>query len=170
MRIKKRNWRRGTYPPKNESGRADTVLLSSERSSRSVSSGNGACIAAKTVSNSGPSTLKRLISTTRSLRSSTAMMSSTSSVGWSLSRMRRGKDGQTSSVSLAGVSDVQTSRKFRRRADPKTTRRQRRHRGLVSASPLSPFCLHPKLYPHRNRIFLVGLLNSPIRNIRFLSG
>ena len=46
-------------------------------------------------------------------------------------------------------------------------------RGLVTASPLSHFCefhLHPKLYPHRSRIFLVGLLNSPTRNIRFLYG
>ena len=48
-------------------------------------------------------------------------------LGSALSRMRRGKDGQTSSVSLAGVLGVQTSRRLRRRGDPKTTLRHRRH-------------------------------------------
>ena len=41
--------------------------------------------------------------------------------------MVRGKAGQTSSVSLAGVLAVQTSCKSRRRGDPKTRVLQRRH-------------------------------------------
>jgi hypothetical protein len=41
--------------------------------------------------------------------------------------MRRGKGGQTFSVSLAGVFCVQISRKFRRFGDPKTTVLHRLH-------------------------------------------
>ena len=41
--------------------------------------------------------------------------------------MTRGKGGQTSSVSLAGVLFEQTRHRLSRRGDPKTTLRQRRH-------------------------------------------
>ena len=55
-------------------------------------------------------------------------MLSTFSIGWSISqRMTRGKAGQISSVFLAGVLAEHTSCRSRRRGDPKTTIRHRRH-------------------------------------------
>lgn len=121
--------RRGVDPPKNESGTATAVPH--DLSHKVVSSGNGACITARTFSNSGPgmSGMPRPIWCTRSLCSSKATILSTqsSSVRRVPSRMRRSNAGQTSSVSFAGVLEEQTSRKLRRRGDPKTMLRHRRH-------------------------------------------
>ena len=90
---------------------------------RSVSTGNGSSIAAKTFPNAEQSARRRSIHSTRSRRSSTAMMLSTPFL--KLSGMTRGKGGQTSSVSLAGVFSVQRSRRLRRRGDPKPRVRHR---------------------------------------------
>ena len=69
----------------------------------------------------------RSIRRTRLLRSSTATISSTLLIDEAWTLMKRGNAGQTSSVSLAGVLVVQTSCRWRRRGDPKTTFRHRRH-------------------------------------------
>ena len=56
-------------------------------------------------------------------------MTLSTDVSSTLPRMQRGKAGQTSRVSLAGVLVVQRSCRFRLRGDPKTRPLHRRHTG-----------------------------------------
>jgi hypothetical protein len=110
----------GAVPPKYELGSTGPGLSSNLHICRS---GNGSRIAAEFVTYSN-SELIRCVSSighTRSLCSSAAMVLSTldssSSTMISRSRMMRGKGGQISRVSLAGVLGVQRSRGLRRCGD-----------------------------------------------------
>src|SRR6266446_5482593 len=108
-----------------ESGTSGGV--SPKEVSRSVvSCGNGTCIAANTVSNSRFLRPSRSTRHTRLVCPSATTMSTPDDKNIS-PKTRRGKAGQTSSMSLAGVRGVQTSCRFRRRADAKTTFLHRRH-------------------------------------------
>jgi hypothetical protein len=92
-----RDRRRGADPPKNESGTTDTVS-SYDRSAKSISSGNGPCIAAQGFSGCEDGSM---ISDMRSLCASATIMLSRydpSATRAETTRMR-GKGGQTSRVS-----------------------------------------------------------------------
>ncbi len=118
--------RRGADPPRNESGMTGSVS-SSGKSRRSVNSGNGTCITARNSSNCQPEKYERKTSDTRLLCPSAAMTLSMPDNKAILPLTTRGKAGQTSSVSLMGVSGVQRSWRLRRRGDPKTRHRHRLH-------------------------------------------
>jgi hypothetical protein len=124
MPSNSRSFRRGADPPKNESGM--TVAVSNEKSARCLSTGKGFCIAIETSSKWG-TRRRMMIIATRSLRSSTPMTLSNSSVFFIRPLIQRGRGGQTSSVSLAGVLATQKRCRLRRRGDPKTRLRHRRH-------------------------------------------
>src|SRR5712691_2656340 len=134
--------RRGADPPKNVSGSTGTDS-SVDCSNNLVKTGNGLCITWTNFSSTGPPISPMTISDMRSRHSSAAMMFSTPFVSTTEGRYRRyttiGKGGQISSNLLTGVVLVQRSRKSRRRGDPKTTCRHRRH------TCVSGFHLHVKL-------------------------
>ena len=127
MACNLRDRRHGADPPKNESGRNGAVSERDE-SVRSVSSGNGTCIAVQTFSFSicEVITQLRLIWRMRLLCSSTETTLSID-VSVTSSWMRRGNAGQTSRVFPAGVPVVQKRCRFKRRGDPKTRLLHRRH-------------------------------------------
>ena len=110
---------------KNVSGMAGTGSSShsSHRSVKRVKAGNGICIVAKNSKYS----VWRSIRHMRSLCPGAAMLSADVEILPMVLSMTRGKAGQTSRSSLAGVPGIQTSRRLRRRGDPKTTRRHRLH-------------------------------------------
>jgi hypothetical protein len=119
--------RRGADPPKNELGMTGAVSPCDE-SRRSVNSGNDTCIAAKTFSNCQSARPRRKTSHTRLLCPSAAMVLSVLDEVILPSTMR-GKAGQTSNVSLAGV---QQSCRLRRRGDPRTRHLHQQLPGLYS--------------------------------------
>ena len=107
MEFKVKIRRRGADPPKNESGMIGGVS-SSEESRIDVNSGNGCngiCLGAKTSSNCRPARNKKTLHT-RLLCPSAAIMLSVPDE-YKLPLTTRGKAGQTSNVSLAGVLGVQ---------------------------------------------------------------
>ena len=119
MPYKLKFYRLGADLPRNElgmTGSASPVLLY-KSSRRSANSGNGTCIAAKTLSNHRPAGTQRSTRHTRLVCPSAAMMFSVPDNNISPQTMR-GKAGQTSSLSLAGVSGVQyIQRQPRQRVD-----------------------------------------------------
>src|SRR6266853_6622983 len=90
-----RDPRRGADPPKNESEMTGAIP-SVDQSHKSVSTGNGSCIASTILSNSELEKFQRSIRDTRSLSSSAAMTLSTPSTP----SMTIGNSGQISSISL----------------------------------------------------------------------
>src|SRR6266850_7569295 len=117
----------GADPPKNVSGSTDAELSYDSRR-KSFKVGSGCCIAAASCSNAEPLMLLIEICDTRSWRSTAAMTFSTlfSSTMYRQD-MLIGKGGQISSDVLAGVLLVQTSRRSRRRGDPKIAHLHLRH-------------------------------------------
>ena len=103
MECKVRDHRRGADPPKNESGMTGGVSPY-DQSCRSINSGNGTCIDAKTSSNC-QLLMRKSTSCTRLLCPSATVMLLGDKA--KISTMMRGKAGQTSSVSLARVLGVQ---------------------------------------------------------------
>src|SRR6266403_5250171 len=134
-------FRRGADPPKNESGMTGSVSAL-DLSDRYVISGNGTCIAAQTFSHGELLRYSRSMEHTRSLRSSKAMMLSSSDVLRETSLMSRSKAGQMSSASIVRCPGTQTSRRLRRRGDPKTTFLHRRHTCTSDCHASIP-CLYP---------------------------
>ena len=128
MPSKSKVRRRGADPPKKESGMTGAVSPV-EWSRRYVNSGNGTCIAAKTCSNCQFEREKRETTyCTRLLCPSAARMLSVPDEKGVLLSTMRGKAGQTSNLSLAGVSGVQTSRRFKQRGDRRIRLLHRRHK------------------------------------------
>jgi len=108
MAFKLRDRRRGADPPRNESGMGMTDIVSTCDESRiSVSSGYGTCITTETFSNCQFARAKRETWHTRFLCPSAAMMFPVPDDKNIKPPMMRGKAGQISSVSFAGVSGVQ---------------------------------------------------------------
>ena len=98
--------RRGADTSENESGKTSGLVgFATDESRRSVNSGNGTCIVPKTFSNDQLSRFK-LTRHTRLLCSSAAMTLSERDDSI-LPLTMRGKAGQTSSLSFAGVLGVQ---------------------------------------------------------------
>ena len=118
--------RRRADPPKNASGSAGTDS-SAELSKRNVKTGSGSCSTVTNFSSRGPRISLIWISDMRSRRSSAAMAFSTPFSCGYRRNTTIGKGGQISSNFIVGVVGPQTSRKSRRRGDPKTTCRHRRH-------------------------------------------
>ena len=122
--------RRGANPPKNVSGSTGTNS-SSELSEKCFKTVSGSCGAVTNFSSTGPRISKMWISDIRSWHSSAAMrfsmpfLSTTGNGGGSNKTI--GSGGQICSNLLVGVVLVQASRRSRRRGDPKTTCRHRRH-------------------------------------------
>ena len=100
-------------------------------------------------------------------RSSIAMKLFTPDGSKTLPLMIRGKVGQTSSVSLAGVVGLQKSSRLRRRDDPKTTRRHCRHTCTSDshACTVPGFFQRIVVYPQGNKILLVELHQGACRLI-----
>ena len=134
--------RHGADPPKNVSGSAGTDS-SVEFSERCVKTGSGLCSIVTNFSSTGPRISKMWTRDMRSRDSSAASrfsMSSLSTTGnGGGSNKTMGKAGQICSNLLVGVVLVHLSRKSRRRGDPKTRYRHRRH------TCVSVFHLHVKL-------------------------
>ena len=134
--------RRGADPPKNVSGSTGTDS-SVEFRKNLVKSGSDSCSTVTNFSSSGPRISQMKILDMRSRHSSAAMMFSTPFLSTTEDGYGRytviGKGGQISSNPLTGVVLLQRSRKFRRRGEPKTTCRHRRH------TCVSGFHLHVKL-------------------------
>ena len=93
----------------------------------------------------------------------TATMPSTLSA-LSSQTMIRGKAGQTSRVCLAGVLFEQKSRKLRRSGDPKTMRRQRRHKCTSVCHPSIRYAARTEksnIFGRTSSGKLAGWLTSP---------
>jgi len=141
MRLNINDRKRGANPPKNVSGRTGTDS-SVDLREKCVKTGNGSCSTGTNFSSTGPWIPKMWIPDVRSRYSSAAMRVFTpfsSTTGdWGDCSTMIGNGGQTSSNLALGVMLVQTSCRSRRRGDPKTTCRHRRH------TCVSIFHLHVK--------------------------
>ena len=137
----KKNCRRRANPPKNVSGSAGTKL-SYELSEKCAKTGSGSCRTVTSSLSTGPRMSWMSTLDMRSRHSSAAMMFSTPFLvtdGYEGSTNKMiGKGGQIFSDLPVGVLPVQTSRRSRRRGDPNTTCRHRRH------TCVSVFHLHVK--------------------------
>ena len=80
--------------------------------------------------------------------------------------MTKGKAGQTSTVSFAGVSEVQTSRKLRPSGVVVIQKQRFAIAGTHAPVPaMTPSLCFPwgYIYPHRNQKFLAGLRRGAFR-------
>ena len=80
------------------------------------------------------------------------------------SQMTKGKAGQTSSMSFAGVLGVKKRRRFRRRGDPKTTLRHRQHTCTSDCHASIPF------YVTESRALVSGVAQKLNIDSRISSG